>query len=222
MAEERAKLQNTQLMLAQQKESFERIARSFEQKHEAISQILDAPANAPDSSDLQSETVKYAGKRILMNPRIRDPYPRSSLRDFKTNEHDSNTHVDRFLVNLGESQDTVLKTAELEMLDDIERKRAIIKSTNIDLSEVLDSSPYGKGGPSTTNIETANFTSGEFIPRMETVKARASEAERLNAALSAMPLGHPIMTPLLSGQPFMLDWIMGLSKTHVLLRLQAA
>jgi len=192
MAEERAKLQNTQLMLAQQKESFEKIARSFEQKHEAISQMLDTPTTASPDSGSRPKTVKYAGKRVLMNPRIRDPYPRSSLRDFTANEHDGNTHVDRFLVNLGESQDTVLKTAELEMLDDIERKRAIIKSTNIDLSEILNSGPFGKGGPSSTNTETANFASGEFIPRMETVKARASEAERLNAALASMPLGHPI------------------------------
>jgi len=191
MAEERAKLQNTQLMLAQQKESFEKIARSFEQKHAVISQILDTPQNQNDSSDTSNAT-KYAETRILMNPRIRDPFPRESLREFETSEHDGNSQVDRFLVNLGESQDTVLKAAELEMLDDIERKRAIIRSTNIDLNEILESSPYGKGGPSTQNTEAAALTSGQFIPRMETVKARTSEANTLTVALAAMPLGHPI------------------------------
>lgn len=191
MAEERAKLQNTQLMLTQQKESFEKIARSFEQKHQAISQILVTPST-PDSLAAGEDAVKYAKKRILMNPRIRDPYPREALRDFKSESPDSNTQVDRFLVNLGESQDSVLKTAELEMLDDIERKRAIIKSTRIDLNEIIESSPYGKGGPSTADNDTASFTSGQFIPRMESVKARTTESDILTAALNAMPLGLPI------------------------------
>ena len=189
MAEERAKLQNTQLMLAQQKESFEKIARSFEQKHEAISQILETPQ---DDTTSESDALKYADARILMNPRIRDPFPRESLREFATSDHDGNTQVDRFLFNLGESQDTVLKAAEIEMLDDIERKRAIIRSTKIDLNEILESSPYGQGGPSTQTVETANLTAGQFVPRMETVKARVSESDTLSKALLAMPLGHPI------------------------------
>ncbi len=191
LAEERAKLQNTQLMLAQQKESFEKIARSFEQKHEAISQILDVP-HSSEETQINPNHAKYANQRILMNPHIRDPFPRESLRDFVTPQHDENTQVDRFLVNLGESQNTVLKTAELDMLDDIERKRAIIRSTKIDLNDILEASPYGKGGPSAVEKGNASLTSGQFMPRMETVKARTSEAQSLNAALAAMPLALPI------------------------------
>ena len=78
------------------------------------------------------------------------------------------------------------------MLNEIERKRAIIRATNIDLEDVLEASPYGKGGPTTSLDETASFTSGTFLPRMETVKARINEAGALDAALNAMPLGHPI------------------------------
>ena len=194
IAEERAKLQNTQLRLIQQKESFEKIARNFEQKHAAITQIVGMP-NPEDTSDLDQDniqTLKYADTKIIMNPRIRDPFPRTSRRDFSTTNTDSQTQVDRFLVNLGDSQDDVLKTAELNMLNEIERKRAIIRATNIDLEDVLEASPYGKGGPTTNLDETASFTSGTFLPRMETVKARINEAGALDAALNAMPLGHPI------------------------------
>jgi murein DD-endopeptidase MepM/ murein hydrolase activator NlpD len=191
MAEERAKLQNTQLMLSQQKESFEKIARSFEQKHAAISQILVAPQTSNDKT-ADVSPIKYAESRILMNPRIRDPFPRDSLREFEPSPQSGDTQVDRFMVNLGESQDTVLKAAELEMLDDIERKRAIIRSTNIELTEILESSPYGKGGPSTQTEDSARLTTAQFIPRMDTVTARTSESDILTAALASMPLGHPI------------------------------
>lgn len=191
LAEERAKLQNTQLMMAQQKESFEKIARGFEEKHAAISQIVGSPTTkATDQND--DETVSYANKRIIMSPQIRDPYPRTSRRDFSSISTESNSQVDRFLVNLGDSQDNVLEIAELDMLDDIERKRAIIKATNVDLQDVLDASPYGKGGPAHSSASEASFTSGEVPGRMDTVKARITESEILNAALTAMPLAHPI------------------------------
>jgi len=162
MAEEKAKLQNTQLMLVQQKESFEKIARNFEQK------------------------------KIVMSPHIRDPYPRTSRRSFISSEPDSQTQVDRFLINLGDSQNTVLKAAELDMLNEIERKRAIIRATNIDLEDVLEASPFGKGGPTSTSDDSANFTSTSFLPRMESVKARITESSALDAAIHAMPVGHPI------------------------------
>ena len=192
LAEERAKLQNTQLMMAQQKESFEKIARSFEEKHAAISQIVGTPVTANTDQNDADEAISYAKNRIIMSPQIRDPFPRTSRRNFSNTSSEGNSQVDRFLVNLGDSQDNVLKTAELDMLDDIERKRAIIKATNVDLKDVLDASPYGKGGPTHNSDTEANFTSGEFPDRMDTVKARITESELLNAALTAMPLGHPI------------------------------
>ena len=192
LADERAKLQNAQLMMAQQKESFEKIARSFEEKHAAISQIVDTPNGGLTFTASNNDDTAFAKTEVLMNPRIRDPYPRVARRDFTTTQDEGSTQVDRFLVNLGESQDDVLKSAEFNMLDDIERKRAIIRSTNIDLEDVLDASPYGKGGATTGTIEDASFTAGEFMPRMNTVKARVNEAETLSAALAAMPMGVPI------------------------------
>ena len=193
MAEEKAKLQNTQLMLAQQQESFEKIARSFEEKHAAITQIVGSDAAiTPDAQGNKAETA-YASSEIIMSPQIRDPFPRVARHEFAGSETTSHSNVDRFLVNLGDSQDSVLKAAELNMLDDIERKRAIIRATNTDLEDLLSSSNNGKGGPTPhEHHDHATLTSGEFLPRMETVKARLSETQSLDAALLAMPLGHPI------------------------------
>ncbi|MEP6343381.1 MAG: M23 family metallopeptidase [Maricaulaceae bacterium] len=192
IADERAKFQNAQLMMAQQKESFEKIARSFEEKHATIAQIMDAPLTKTDLTLANSAETTYAKAEILMNPRIRDAHPRVPRREFESNQDKGNTQVDRFIVNLSESQNSVLKSAEFNMLDDIERKRAIIRSTNIDLEDVLDSSPYGKGGTTTDNKAETHLKVGEFMPRMTTVKARVNESETLNAALNAMPMGMPI------------------------------
>lgn len=192
LADERAKFQNVQLMMTQQKESFEKIARSFEEKHATISQIVDVPTGTTSLTLANLDNTAYAKSEILMNPRIRDPYPRIARREFTTAQEDGNTQVDRFLVNLGESQDNVIKSAELEMLEEIERNRAIIRSTKIDIEDVLDASPFGKGGTETSKAVNAKLTAGEFMPRMSSVKARINEAQTLSAALKAMPMGIPI------------------------------
>jgi len=192
MAEEKAKLQNTELMLVQQKESFEKIARSFEEKHAAITQIVGSDSTTTPDTDSENAQGVYAKSQIIMSPQIKDPFPRVARHDFTESETRSNSNVDRFLVNLGDSQDDLLKAAELDMLDDIERKRAIIRATNTDLEDVLNSGSNGKGGPTTHKNIEASLTSGHFLPRMETVKARLNESDSLDAALLAMPLGHPI------------------------------
>lgn len=192
MAEEKAKLQNTELMLVQQKESFEKIARSFEEKHAAITQIVGSDSTTTPDTDSENAQGVYAKSQIIMSPQIKDPFPRVARHDFSESETRSNSNVDRFLVNLGDSQDDLLKAAELDMLDDIERKRAIIRATNTDLEDVLNSGSNGKGGPTTHKNIEASLTSGHFLPRMETVKARLNESDSLDAALLAMPLGHPI------------------------------
>jgi murein DD-endopeptidase MepM/ murein hydrolase activator NlpD len=192
LADSKAKEENTRLMLAEQRTNFESMARQIEEKHQTLAQMmgntsLSMPANG-------TSTIKYAEDRVLMSPTARDTTPRQSRRKIVRNASLSTglgLDLDNSLNTLGETQDAFLISAEQETLDGIERNRALIQSADMDVETVLSESSFGKGGPYIPLENLVTDASG-FVSRVSAIQARSAEAEALNAAVGALPVGHPV------------------------------
>ena len=195
LADAKAKESNARLMLNEQRQSFEQVAKSMEEKHQTISQILKTtPASKVDIVSSDSEPTKYASSRILMAPIVRDSIPRTSRKTL-TNKTtmDTGLDIDRSINNLDDSQNAILVSAEVETLDRIERGRAIIDTLDLNVDTVLKESTFGKGGLFINLGDKTNIANeGEFGSRIASIKARVAEAEALDNALLSIPLGHPV------------------------------
>lgn len=190
LADSKAKEDNTRLMLAEQRENFLAMAKTLEEKHQTLSQMMGSTSSASIPSALGP--VQYADNRILMAPTPRDLAPRQSRRDvIKTASLATGMEIDNSLNMLGQTQDQYLIAAERETLDRIERNRALIRSTEIDIETVLSESPFGKGGPFIPVDMTPESDSG-FISRVAAIQARVAEVEALDSAVNSLPLGHPV------------------------------
>jgi len=192
VADLKAKEENTRLMLSEQRDNFETMARQLEQKHQTLSQIMGAQMNAGALTG--SPTVEYATSRVLMAPTARDATPRESRRGFvQTASLTTGMNFDNSLNTMGASQDVFLISAERDTQDKIERNRALIKSTDMDVDTVLKSAPSGKGGPYAP-LNSIKPNSEGFVSRVSAIQARAAEVDALDEAVAALPLGHPVGT----------------------------
>ena len=190
LADAQAKESNARLMLNEQRTNFEQMAKSFEEKHETISQML----KQKTSPSLPSSTTQYSSNKVLMAPTVRDAAPRTSRTNIvKTASLNTGMEFDRSLNNLDDTQNAILVSAERDTLNRIERGRAIIKATDLSVDTVLSENPFGKGGPFIDLGDNPNLNAeGDFGSRVESIKARVAEAEALDEALTSMPLGHPV------------------------------
>ncbi len=190
VADLKAKEENTRLILAEQRTNFETMARQLEQKHQTLSQIMGTQTSDVALTGLA--TIEYAENRVLMSPIARDAIPRKSRRDqIKTASLSTGLDFDNSLNTLGATQDAFLIAAERETQDKIERNRALIQSTDMDIETILEAAPQGKGGP---HIALSNGVTGEngFVSRVSAIQARAAEVDALDSAVEALPLGHPV------------------------------
>lgn len=190
LADAQAKESNARLMLNEQRTNFEQMAKSFEEKHETISQML----KQKTSPSLPASTTQYSSNKVLMAPTVRDAAPRTSRTNIvKTASLNTGMEFDRSLNNLDDTQNAILVSAERDTLNRIERGRAIIKATDLSVDTVLSENPFGKGGPFIDLGDNPNLNAeGDFGSRVESIKARVAEAEALDEALTSMPLGHPV------------------------------
>jgi murein DD-endopeptidase MepM/ murein hydrolase activator NlpD len=190
VADLKAKEENTRLMLAEQQASFQTMARQLEQKHQTLSQIMGSQTSTAALSD--TLTLDFAENRVLMSPSTRDTTPRVSRRDvIQSASLATGLEFDNSLNALGAKQDAFLITAERDTLDKIERNRALIQSTNMDIETILSAAPDGKGGP---YLPTGDLTqdSDGFVSRVAAIQARAAEVDSLDGAIASLPLGHPV------------------------------
>ena len=190
VADLKAKEENTRLMLSEQQNNFETMARQLEQKHQTLSQIMGAQMSAGVVTG--TSTVEYATSRVLMAPTARDATPRESRRGFvQTASLSTGMDFDNSLNTMGAKQDAFLITAERDTQDKIERNRALIQSTDMDVETILEAAPSGKGGPSAPLSDATPNAEG-FVSRVAAIQARASEVDALDQAVSSLPLGHPV------------------------------
>ena len=190
VADLKAKEENTRLMLSEQRNSFETMARQLEQKHQTLSQIMGSQIATGEISG--SANTEYATSRVLMAPTPRDATPRESRRGFvKTASLTTGMDFDNSLNTMGDSQDAFLISAERDTQDKIERNRSLIQSTDMDVETILTAAPNGKGGsyfPLSGVVPNENG----FLSRVAAIQARAAEVEALDEAVKSLPLGHPV------------------------------
>jgi len=192
LADAQAKEGNARLMLNEQRENFEQLAKNFEEKHKTISQILKT-STSPGPA-LTQDSVKYAGSRVLMAPTIRDVIPRTARKKLvQKTSLDTGMNFDRSLNNLDDTQNAILISAEIDTLKRIELNRAIINSTDLKVDTVLKESSFGKGGLFVNIGDSVDVEdNGSFGSRIASIKARVAEAEALDIALVSVPFGHPV------------------------------
>jgi len=180
-----ARYSNAQLQLTQQQETFEMAARSFQEKHAAIAQLVNQPVL--DSALPLSGKDGYAKPKILRTPTVRDALPRESrVNAIQTASLEIGVGLDKPLTNLDSTQNDILIAAEADTLERIEKSRAIIEATDMKVEDVLNAGAFGTGGP------LMNVAADGNNERVGTIKARAFEAKLLEDALDSLPLGYPI------------------------------
>ena len=190
VADLKAKEENTRLMLAEQQANFETMASQLEQKHQTLSQIMGSQPSAVALSGAKS--MEYAENRVLMSPAPRDATPRVSRNDvIQTASLTTGLNFDNSLNAMGATQDAFLIKAEHATQEKIERNRALIQSTDMDIETILSAAPGGKGGPYLPTGDISPNKDG-FISRVEAIQARAVEADTLENAIGSLPLGHPV------------------------------
>lgn len=178
--------------LLQQQESFAAYSRSFEEKHAAISELLSGSDLNLDARPLTA--TEYAESRVLMAPVIRDAIPRKARHKLvKDADIKSDVEIDTALQNLLTSQDTVLANAESTTLDRIDKARAILTATGIDIDTILKANPFGKGGVFVAaQDDDLKLDNDVTNPRLSGLKSRMAEAEALDQAMLSTPLGLPV------------------------------
>jgi len=188
LADARAKEEKAQLLLAEQRSSFEEMARGFEEKHQALSKIKQSTEAIATSRPVLS----YADNRVLMTPVSRDYSPRKARRSFEsTSELATGLDIDSSLNSLSDTQNKTLASAEDDTLERIERHRALIQQTDLNIDTILEENPFGKGGPYLP-VDTSNLNENGFAPRTSSIQARLAEVDALEKAVSSLPLAQPV------------------------------
>jgi murein DD-endopeptidase MepM/ murein hydrolase activator NlpD len=192
LADSEAKQASQQALLAEQRKSFEVMAANLEAKHQTISHIVSSDVLPTAATQ---KTVQYADAAIVMAPTIRDTNERVARRtQIDSVDIATGLPIDNSLTSLDDTQNAILLTAEGELLDQIERNRALIEKTEMSITDVLAQGSGGTGGPFIPlDGPDANVIPGEFQPRVNEIQARFVERESLDSAVRSLPLGHPIV-----------------------------
>ena len=188
----RAQEQDARNLLEQQQAQFELAAKDFQDKHNTIVTMITQGGIATPADDL--ETPSYAQTEILMSPTVLDVVERSSRSNFGLAQTmQTGTVLDASLVNLDVDQNKILLDGEYKIQDRIEFNRAIIRETGLSIDAILKNGTEGMGGPLVSiDGDAASAKPGEFLARLDSIKARSAEIEALDNVLKAVPLAYPI------------------------------
>ena len=192
-----AQVSDARILLGKQQKEFEHAAGNFEQKHNTIVAMLTQGRVATKESDLAPSI--YAQSKILMSPVTLDVIERQARIDLETRSPmQTGTVLDASLVSIETDQNQILISGESNMQTRIERNRAILTATGIAFTDILKNGPAGVGGPfialdgKNKSAHSDNQQAGDFLPRLTSIQARASEVEALDKALASAPTAFPI------------------------------
>ena len=188
LVDARAQESDARELLTEQQAQFELAAKNFQDKHNTIVTMLTQGGIASPTEELSP--TSYAQSDVLMSPMLIDAAPRQPRTIFaEMSSMQTGTVLDASLVNLEIDQNKILLGGEVTMQDRIEKNRAILASTGLPVDKILQNGGNGVGGP---RDDASTLKPGEFLPRLDSIKARALEAESLDKALAAVPFGFPI------------------------------
>ncbi|NNC36919.1 MAG: M23 family metallopeptidase [Hyphomonadaceae bacterium] len=192
LVDARAQEQDARDLLVQQQQQFELAAKDFQDKHNTIATMITQGNIITPADDL--ETTTYAQTEILMSPTVLDIVERQSRTGFEPAPTlQTGTVLDASLVNLDIDQNRILASGELTIQDRIEFNRSIIRETGLSVDTILKNGADGMGGPLVALDGVGiSIKPGEFLPRLDSIKARSAEVEALDKVMAAVPLAYPI------------------------------
>ncbi|MCW5723804.1 MAG: M23 family metallopeptidase [Maricaulaceae bacterium] len=201
-------------------EEFDRTAFEFQSRHEMLGRLLQF-AERMRGADIDPSPSLDDG-RILMAAAPADPSPRMS-RDPITYIDPETAAPEARVAALISQQDAVLASAEDAAEARLENLRAVLRLTGLRLDDVLAEGRRSSetGGPFVALSGSASFglspdIDDVFSSRISRIAARLLEAEELEAAARAAPLGHPLNVPYRnsSGYGWRTDPFTGLPASH--------
>ncbi|MGB0907205.1 MAG: peptidoglycan DD-metalloendopeptidase family protein [Maricaulaceae bacterium] len=188
-----ARYQDAKLIIQQQREAFDTQTREFAEAHDTITQFV---SSTPVMGNAEKAVVKYASSKILMAPALRDVSPRQARKQIQKHAElhpNIEAVIDPRVKKLKSTQSSILADAEIDTLNRIEANRAILRATNLNIEDILKNGPLGEGGLFVDLGDQANeINENGFGPRTVAIKARVAEAEALDMAVNALPLGVPV------------------------------
>ncbi|MGB3455851.1 MAG: peptidoglycan DD-metalloendopeptidase family protein [Litorimonas sp.] len=192
LAESQAQIESTELLLQEQRASFTAMAADIEAKHDTLSELVGGDSIL---SLGEEPLLRFVDTEVLMAPTLRDRSERVARRtSLNGDPMPTGLSIDSALTALDETQDEFLLAAEAELLDTIQFKRSLVQATDMNLDEIMAAGAQGQGGPFIPlDGPTDPLLEGQFLPRMETIKARYYEAEALQGVVDAMPIAHPVL-----------------------------
>jgi len=177
-------------------DAFDRTAGEFQLRHETLRRLLDFAEDLQADEGVQSPGLDDG--RILMAAIEADPEPRAALipaADVEISEVEPEERVAALMA----SQEAALLRAEDAAEARLEGLRAILRLTGLQIEDVLaeDDARGGEGGPLIPLAEGRLFGAGldssdPFNARVARITARLTEAELLERAINAAPLGVPV------------------------------
>lgn len=193
-----AQVSDAQELLGLQQKEFEKAAGNFEQKHNTIVAMLTQGKIAKNENELAPSI--YAISNILMSPVSLDAVTKQARYSFTSLEQmQTGTILDASMQTIESDQNKILIAGEIKIQARIEKNRAILAATGISFDRILRNGNTGLGGPfialddngnPDTSLPTPELSS--LVSRLESIKARASEVEALDKAMTSIPLAHPI------------------------------
>ena len=192
----RAREETVLKLLEMQKKEFEKITNTIEEKHFILTE-----AAIIKNSRINSYPEKLSSNAtILMSPYVLDTTPRKSMsKNLESLITQSEPTTYASLNSIQKAQNELLFKNENEILDVIELKRAVIISTGLLLSDVLNNADDGLGGPL---IKNKNDMDTETPHNIQNFKLRIKEAMTLSDAVNSLPTGYPTTSIKRSTSPF--------------------
>tara|TARA_Y100000385_G_scaffold61882_1_gene60622 strand:- start:555 stop:1802 length:1248 start_codon:yes stop_codon:yes gene_type:complete len=192
----RAREETVLKLLEMQKKEFEKITNTIEEKHFILTE-----ATSIKNSRINSYPEKLSSNAtILMSPYVLDTTPRKSMsKNLESLITQSEPTTYASLNSIQKAQNELLFKNENEILDVIELKRAVIISTGLLLSDVLNNADDGLGGPL---IKNKNDMDTETPHNIQNFKLRIKEAMTLSDVVNSLPTGYPTTSIKRSTSPF--------------------
>ena len=183
-------------LLDMQKIKFEKITDTIEEKHFILTE-----AATINNSRINIYPEKLSSNAtILMSPYILDTTPRKSMgQKLESLITWSEPRTYASLNSIHEAQNELLTKNENEILDLIELKRAVIISTGLPLSDVLNNAGDGLGG---AVIKNKNDIKTKTPHNIQNFKLRIKEAMTLSDIVNSLPTGYPTTSIKRSTSPF--------------------
>jgi murein DD-endopeptidase MepM/ murein hydrolase activator NlpD len=198
LAEARAREASALALLQSRTNDFEEAAREFERRHQTLVELLEH-ATGGDTPGRGIRVARTGGDdAVLMTAAVENPVPRRSRLAIETASRQPELDPGDRFASIAADQDRRLAIAEEASQDRVENLRAVLRMTGLSAEQVLqEGSRTAAGGPFIGVSDQDDFAASldledEFSRRVARVAARVAEAENLERAIEATPLGVPV------------------------------